>query len=98
MDFYENDDFFAMLMPTHGVSGIDLFEFIDREPMLNELLASYIFRQVICFIVQCLKSKPFFFVIYFSFNFFRCILFIYITYKFTFITAKNNQKSCCTTS
>ena len=35
-----------MVMPTHGAHGIDLFEFIEREPRLNENIASYIFRQV----------------------------------------------------
>lgn len=35
-----------MVMEKHG-SGMDLFEFIDREPRLDEPLASYIFRQVV---------------------------------------------------
>ena len=34
-----------MVMEKHG-SGMDLFEFIDRCPNLDEALASYIFRQV----------------------------------------------------
>ena len=32
-------------MEKHG-SGIDLFEFIDLQPNFDELLASYMFRQV----------------------------------------------------
>ena len=44
LDFTENDDFFQMIMEKHG-SGIDLFEFIDRQPILDEALASYMFRQ-----------------------------------------------------
>ena len=46
MEYYENDKFFSMVMPTHGEICIDLFEFIDRDPVLDEALASYIFRQV----------------------------------------------------
>ena len=34
-----------MVMEKHG-SGMDLFEFIDRCPNLDEALASHIFRQV----------------------------------------------------
>jgi len=33
-------------MEKHG-AGMDLFEFIDRKPYLDEKLNSYIFRQVI---------------------------------------------------
>lgn len=32
-------------MEKHG-DGIDLFEFIDRKPHMDEALASYMFRQV----------------------------------------------------
>ncbi|XP_038051994.1 uncharacterized protein LOC119724824 isoform X2 [Patiria miniata] len=46
LDFTENEDFFQMIMEKHG-SGIDLFEFIDRQPILDEALASYMFRQVV---------------------------------------------------
>ena len=45
VDAFENDDFFQMVMEKHG-NGMDLFEFIDRCPNLDEALASYIFRQV----------------------------------------------------
>lgn len=34
-----------MVMEKHG-DGLDLFEFIDMQPRLDEPLASYIFRQV----------------------------------------------------
>nr|XP_018670506.1 PAS domain-containing serine/threonine-protein kinase isoform X2 [Ciona intestinalis] len=47
VEFFENENFFSMIMPTHGTQGFDLFEFIDREPKLDEALASYIFRQVV---------------------------------------------------
>ena len=45
IEAFENDDFFQVVMEKHG-SGMDLFEFIDRCPNLDEALASYIFRQV----------------------------------------------------
>ncbi|XP_071804345.1 PAS domain-containing serine/threonine-protein kinase-like isoform X2 [Asterias amurensis] len=45
-EFTENEEFFQMIMEKHG-SGIDLFEFIDRQPILDEALASYMFRQVV---------------------------------------------------
>ena len=32
-------------MSRHG-SGMDLFDFVDREPRMEEALASYIYRQV----------------------------------------------------
>ncbi|XP_022242516.1 PAS domain-containing serine/threonine-protein kinase-like [Limulus polyphemus] len=46
IDVYENEKYFQMVMEKHG-SGMDLFEFIDRSPNLDEALASYIFRQVV---------------------------------------------------
>ncbi len=45
VDCFENAEFYQMVMEKHG-SGMDLFEFIDRSPNLDEALASYIFRQV----------------------------------------------------
>ncbi|KAL4217724.1 hypothetical protein ACF0H5_022464 [Mactra antiquata] len=45
VDVFENAEFIQMVMEKHG-SGMDLFEFIDRSPNLDEPLASYIFRQV----------------------------------------------------
>lgn len=49
LDVFENEDYIQMVMEKHG-SGMDLFEFIDRSPLMDEALASYIFRQVILFI------------------------------------------------
>ncbi|KAG1680894.1 PAS domain-containing serine/threonine-protein kinase [Nymphon striatum] len=46
LDVYENDKYYQMVMEKHG-SGMDLFEFIDRGPRLDEPLTSYIFRQVV---------------------------------------------------
>jgi PAS domain-containing serine/threonine kinase len=45
LDVYENDKFFQMIMEKHG-SGMDLFEFIDRRPLMDEKLGCYIFRQI----------------------------------------------------
>ena len=45
VDCFENADFFQLVMEKHG-DGMDLFEFIDRCPKLDEPLTSYIFRQV----------------------------------------------------
>ncbi|XP_030629304.1 PAS domain-containing serine/threonine-protein kinase [Chanos chanos] len=46
LEVFENRDFFQMVMEKHG-EGLDLFEFIDRQPRLDEPLASYIFRQLV---------------------------------------------------
>lgn len=56
LEVFENGSYFQMVMEKHG-EGLDLFEFIDMHPSLDEPLASYIFRQV-C--LQCrveLKEK-----------------------------------------
>lgn len=45
LDLYENEKYFQMIMEKHG-SGMDLFEFIERWPKLDEPLACYIFKQV----------------------------------------------------
>ena len=45
VDAFENDEFFQLVMEKHG-SGMDLFEFIDRQPALDEPICAYIFRQV----------------------------------------------------
>lgn len=45
IDAFENQEFFQLVMEKHG-GGMDLFEFIDRQPNMDEGLASYIFRQV----------------------------------------------------
>nr|XP_039270200.1 PAS domain-containing serine/threonine-protein kinase-like [Styela clava] len=48
LDFFENKSFFSMIMPKHGIHGLDLFEFIDRcANGVEEPLSSYIFRQVV---------------------------------------------------
>ncbi|XP_058457274.1 uncharacterized protein LOC131434534 isoform X2 [Malaya genurostris] len=44
-DWFENDKFFQVVMEIHG-SGMDLFEFIDRRPIITEKLACFIFRQI----------------------------------------------------
>lgn len=36
---------YFLVMPSHGL-GMDLFEFIDRRPIMDESLGSYMFRQV----------------------------------------------------
>lgn len=46
LESYENEDFFQMVMEKHG-DGIDLFEFIDKKPQMDEALASYMYRQVL---------------------------------------------------
>lgn len=44
-DVFENEKFFQLVMEKHG-SGMDLFEFIDRRPMMDEKLACFIFKQI----------------------------------------------------
>ncbi|KAM9439856.1 PAS domain-containing serine/threonine-protein kinase [Clarias gariepinus] len=46
LEVFENGNFFQMVMEKHG-DGLDLFEFIDMQPRLDEPLASYIFRQLV---------------------------------------------------
>lgn len=46
LDVFENEKFFQLVMEKHG-SGMDLFEFIDRRPLMDEQLGSYIFRQIV---------------------------------------------------
>ncbi|KAG9343170.1 hypothetical protein JZ751_014147 [Albula glossodonta] len=55
LEVFENESFFQMVMEKHG-EGLDLFEFIERQPRLDELLASYIFRQVVA-AVSYLRSR-----------------------------------------
>lgn len=45
LEVFENRSYFQLVMEKHG-DGLDLFEFIDMQPRLDEPLASYIFRQV----------------------------------------------------
>ena len=47
LEAFENEEFFQMVMEKHG-SGMDLFEFIDRQPAIDEALCSYLFKQVKC--------------------------------------------------
>lgn len=47
LEAFENEEFFQVVMEKHG-SGMDLFEFIDRQPLIDEPLCSYILRQVKC--------------------------------------------------
>ncbi|XP_031710858.1 PAS domain-containing serine/threonine-protein kinase [Anarrhichthys ocellatus] len=46
LEVFENGSYFQMVMEKHG-DGLDLFEFINMEPRLDEPLASYIFRQLV---------------------------------------------------
>lgn len=46
LDVFQNDTYYQLVMEKLGC-GIDLFEFIDNQPRLDEPLTSYIFRQVI---------------------------------------------------
>ncbi|XP_018119354.1 PAS domain-containing serine/threonine-protein kinase isoform X2 [Xenopus laevis] len=46
VDVFENDIFFQLVMELHG-DALDLFDFIDSQPNLDEPLASYIFRQLV---------------------------------------------------
>nr|XP_016930112.1 PAS domain-containing serine/threonine-protein kinase isoform X1 [Drosophila suzukii] len=45
LDVFENDLFYQLVMEKHG-SGMDLWTFIERRPLMDEKLGSYIFRQV----------------------------------------------------
>ncbi|VDN03595.1 unnamed protein product [Thelazia callipaeda] len=46
LDVFENDMYYQLVMEKLGC-GMDLFEFIDHQPKLDEPLISYIFRQVV---------------------------------------------------
>ncbi|XP_061696191.1 PAS domain-containing serine/threonine-protein kinase isoform X2 [Syngnathoides biaculeatus] len=46
LEVFENGSYFQMVMEKHG-DGLDLFDFIDMQPRLDEPLASYIFRQLV---------------------------------------------------
>ena len=45
LDVHENEEYLQLVMQRHG-AGMDLFEFLDRRPKMDEPLASHIFRQV----------------------------------------------------
>ncbi|XP_067309385.1 PAS domain-containing serine/threonine-protein kinase isoform X2 [Pseudorasbora parva] len=55
LEVFENEGFFQIVMEKHG-DGLDLFEFIDMQPRLDEPLASYIFRQLVA-AVSYLRGK-----------------------------------------
>ncbi|XP_072111890.1 PAS domain-containing serine/threonine-protein kinase isoform X2 [Mobula birostris] len=55
LDVFENLNFFQLVMEKHG-TGLDLFEFIDQQPDLDEPLSSFIFRQIVA-AVDYLHSK-----------------------------------------
>ncbi|XP_014680785.1 PREDICTED: PAS domain-containing serine/threonine-protein kinase-like isoform X2 [Priapulus caudatus] len=46
LEVFENDYFYQVIMEQHGL-GMDLFEFIDRRPLLDEPICSYIFQQIV---------------------------------------------------
>ncbi|XP_029650584.1 uncharacterized protein LOC115223969 isoform X1 [Octopus sinensis] len=46
LDVFDSKDYVLMVMEKHG-SGMDLFEFIEHKPNLDEPLDSYIFRQIV---------------------------------------------------
>uniref|UniRef100_A0A915CGS2 Protein kinase domain-containing protein n=1 Tax=Parascaris univalens TaxID=6257 RepID=A0A915CGS2_PARUN len=46
LDVYENETYYQLVMEKLGC-GMDLFEFIDHQPKLDEPLISYIFRQIV---------------------------------------------------
>lgn len=53
LDVHQNEDYLQLVMEKHG-AGMDLFEFLDRRPKMDEPLASYIFRQVSSFLISLL--------------------------------------------
>ncbi|VBB32816.1 unnamed protein product [Acanthocheilonema viteae] len=55
LDVFENDMYYQLVMEKLGC-GMDLFEFIEQQPKLDEPLISYIFRQVVS-AVTYLHSK-----------------------------------------
>ncbi|XP_051985060.1 PAS domain-containing serine/threonine-protein kinase [Xyrauchen texanus] len=56
LEVFENEGFFQMVMEKHG-DGLDLFEFIDMQPRLDEALASYIFRQLVAAVSYLRSTK-----------------------------------------
>jgi hypothetical protein len=46
LNVFENDKYYQLVMEKLGC-GMDLFEFIDHQPRIDEPLMSYIFRQVV---------------------------------------------------
>ncbi|XP_056149879.1 PAS domain-containing serine/threonine-protein kinase [Lampris incognitus] len=56
LEVFENESYFQMVMEKHG-EGLDLFEFIDKQPRLDEPLASYIFRQLVAAVFYLQKKN-----------------------------------------
>ena len=46
LEVYENPSYYQLVMRKHG-DGMDLFDFIEMHPLLDEALISYIFRQIV---------------------------------------------------
>ena len=46
LEVYENTHFYQLVMRKHG-DGMDLFDFIELHPLMDEQLLSYIFRQIV---------------------------------------------------
>ncbi|OZC09299.1 kinase domain protein, partial [Onchocerca flexuosa] len=55
LDVFENDTYYQLVMEKLGC-GMDLFEFIEQEPKLDEPLISYIFRQLFILLIRRLLS------------------------------------------
>ena len=45
LDVFDNREYVQLVMEKFG-AGLDLFEFIEREPVLHDPLAAHIFAQV----------------------------------------------------
>ncbi|KAF8767118.1 PAS domain-containing serine/threonine-protein like [Argiope bruennichi] len=58
LEVFENDTFFQMVMEKHG-HGMDLFEFIEKHPKMDEPLGSYIFRQIVAALSHLHVQKSF---------------------------------------
>ena len=46
LEVYENPTYYQLVMRKHG-DGMDLFDFIELHPLMDEQLLSYIFRQIV---------------------------------------------------
>ena len=63
LDVFDNNDYVQLVMEKFG-AGMDLFEFIERDPVMDDPLASHIFSQV--------SFKCEFFIYYSSFEWQSC--------------------------
>ncbi|KAF2359447.1 Protein kinase domain [Trinorchestia longiramus] len=50
LDVFDNHDYVQLVMEKFG-AGLDLFEFIERDPVLDDALAAYIFAQLVSALV-----------------------------------------------